>query len=157
MNINIEKTKAKKLYHECPKWFQEILDENFGIDFLKKKSYTDIKTFEDACNSVEVSENVKKLLSYNGIDKDMLASQAHAKLIIIAKAINMGWTPDWSDTNQKKWSPWFRLSSGFGFAGSNYNYTHTTTHVGSRLCFESEEKSTYAGKQFIEIYKDLLT
>ena len=157
MNLNIEKTEAKKLFPECPEWFQKILKENFGDDFFKKKSFTDIKTFEDACENLEISDNVKILLDYNGNDKDMISSQAHAKLIIITKEINQGWIPNWNDSNQKKWSPWFRLSSGFGFVDSHYGYSFTGTSVGSRLCFESEEKSTYAGKQFIEIYKDLLT
>jgi hypothetical protein len=49
------------------------------------------------------------------------------------------------------------LSSGFGFSGSYYSYTNADTCVSSRLCLETKEKATYAGKQFTEIYKDFLT
>ena len=82
--------------------------------------------------------------------------EAYVQLKIIVKAINEGWTPDWNDENEKKWNPWFKLSSGFGFVISNYTYTGTFTTVGSRLCFSSKEKSDYAATEFISIYEKLL-
>lgn len=77
---------------------------------------------------------------------------------MVAKAINKGWEPDWNNSNQYKWWPYFDLSSGFGFSYSDYGYGGTDTSAsGSRLCFESEDKSEYAATQFIEIYKQFLT
>ena len=78
-------------------------------------------------------------------------------LKMVAKAINQGWVPDWNNSDQKKWWPWFNLSSGFGFSDSCYYYGLASTAVGSRLCFETEEKSDYAANQFMEIYKEFLT
>ena len=157
MELKIDDNKAKKLYPEAPDWFKKELEEKFSKDLFLLKVFEKIKTFEDARKCVEISDNVKNLLEYNGIDRDMISSQAHAKLIIIAKAINNGWKPDWNNTDQRKWFPVFILSSGFGFVGSDYNYAYANSYVGSRLCFQSEEQSDYAGTQFIEIYKDLLT
>ncbi|MEI7424468.1 MAG: hypothetical protein WCK18_20370, partial [Prolixibacteraceae bacterium] len=65
--------------------------------------------------------------------------------------------PDWNNTDQRKWWPYFNLSSGFGFSYSFFGYGYASTFVGSRLCFETSEKSNYAANQFIDLYKEFLT
>lgn len=151
MKLELQKLTAKRLYPDAPEWFQEIMRESFGKDFFTKKDFRDIKTFEDACFELGISE------SDVYTDQDSDDEVAYKKLKVIAKAINQGWVPDWDNTNQRKWWPWFKLASGFGFSGSDYDFAGTITAVGSRLCFESEEKSDYAAKQFSEIYEQLLT
>jgi len=76
---------------------------------------------------------------------------AHAKLIIIANAINGDWVPDWSDWSQNKYSPWFNMDDGFSSDG--YADWSAGSSVSSRLCFESREKAEYVGRQFQELYK----
>jgi hypothetical protein len=49
------------------------------------------------------------------------------------------------------------LSSGFGFSGSCFGFVLTSAGVGSRLCFETEEKAGYSGTQFIGIWKVFIT
>lgn len=144
MKINLEK--AKKLYPESPEWFKEELAKQFGLK--KLCDWKAIRTFEDACEHLGVDVPV-----FESLTTDVIA---YLKLKIIIKAVNEGWVPDWNNKAQKKWSPWFVLSSGFGFAHSIYRYDLTGANVGSRLCFESEEKSTYVAKQFLEIYEDFL-
>ena len=79
-------------------------------------------------------------------------------LMVIFEAINDGWEPDFSNHNQAKYYPWpWVLSSGFGFSYSDFYYDITLTTVGSRLCFESQEKAIYAGKQFLNLYQEFLT
>jgi len=109
----------------------------------------------DACIELNIhpSSIINLFDTRDEFTKTILAFQ---KLIIIAKAINQGWTPDWSNFNQRKYYPYFNLSSGFGFGDSLYDCGNAHASVGSRLCFETEEKSTYTGKQFIDIYKDFL-
>jgi hypothetical protein len=48
------------------------------------------------------------------------------------------------------------LSSGFGFDASACYCDFAGTLVGSRLCFETKEKSDYAAQQFIDLYKSFL-
>ena len=86
----------------------------------------------------------------------MLASQAHLKIQIIAKALNEGWYPNWNDTNEYKYYPWFKASPGVGFSFSDYDFALTRSTVGSRLCFKSRDLAEYAGKQFIDIYNQFL-
>lgn len=152
MELKLEKKTAKKLYPEAPGWFQKVLNETFGSDIFRKRSFDEIKTFEDACDELGI-EIPTSLFS----DLDTPDEIAYKKLKVIVKAINQGWEPDWSNTNQKKWWPWFNLSSGFGFSDSNYGYPYTVTAVGSRLCFESEKKSDYTANQFVDLYEQFLT
>jgi len=98
-----------------------------------------IKSFEDACTKENIDPTALP-------DVSMIPEEfakpivANYKLMIVFKAINNGWRPDWSKTSQWKYFPWYRvLSSGFGFSNSGYNYVNTGASVGSRLCFESEE------------------
>jgi hypothetical protein len=149
MNITVQT--AEKLYKESPKWFQEQLEEFFGKKTFIQRKFTEIKTFQDACDELGIlPEDIQESAA------DTPDEIAYKKLKVIIKAINHGWQPDWNNTGQRKWWPWFKLSSGFGFDVSFYFCDYTFTFVGSRLCFESEEKSNYAAKQFLDIYKDFL-
>ena len=83
---------------------------------------------------------------------------ANYQLMVIAEALNEGWTPDWSNGKWDKWYPWFKMddssSAGrFSFGGSDVQ--GSDSGVGSRLCFKSEELADYAGTQFLELYREL--
>lgn len=122
-----------------------------------KENITDrVKTFQDACSLVVITPDMQNLLDYKGTDPDMLSSQAHMKLTIIARALNEGWKPDWSDSSQTKYTIWPKFDAGVGFSDCDYAYSVTTTDVGSRLCYKSEELAKYAFNQFNDIYCHLL-
>ncbi len=110
-----------------------------------------IKTFEDACKEAGITED--QVFSTT----DTPDEKAFKKLKLIIKVINEGWVPDWNNLSQRKWFPWFRLSSGFGFSHSFFFYVISDSGVGSRLCFETEEKCDYVASQFLEIYEEFIT
>jgi hypothetical protein len=114
-----------------------------------------IKTFEDACD--EIGINPSKFNSkVKNLDKDTIA---YEKLKIIAKVLNEGWQPDWNDSNECKYYPWFKMAkSAFGFSHTGYDFadTYAGANIGSRLCLKSSELSDYFGKQFESIWKDYL-
>ena len=117
--------------------------------------YIDIKTFEDACVVLKLdSDKVIPDFSLFPIE-DQAAMQAHSKLIIIAKAINGDWIPNWEDYDEYKYYPWFEMgsSSGVGFSYLGCDYWYAASTVGSRLCFKDRETAKYVGKQFLELYK----
>jgi hypothetical protein len=117
--------------------------------------YTNIKTFEDACKvlNLDAATVIPDFSLFPEADKEAMI--AHAKLIIIAKAINGDWTPDWTNGQWDKYYPWFVMGSpsGGGFSYYDYDLWYTISYVGSRLCFESSEKAKYAGNQFQDLYK----
>jgi hypothetical protein len=153
--LQLEKQTAVRLYKSVPKWFQETLVSSFGSECFSGKITDRVKTFEDALD--EADEETKRRYQETINDDDTPDECAFKKLKLIIKVINEGWSPNWEDTNEKKWYPWFKVSSGFGFSDSDYFCTSAGTNVGSRLCFSSEEKSDYVAQQFIDLYKEFLT
>jgi hypothetical protein len=145
--------------------FDEASDENkkllmnlFGKNKFKPKKIVErVKTFEDACAIVQPGENLKILLDYDGDDGDLLSSQAHLKIAIIAKALNEGWQPDWTNSIEYKYVPWFKHKSSFGLSYYDCAYWFTDAIVGSRLCFRTKELAEYAATQFTDIYNTFLT
>ncbi|MDH7463954.1 hypothetical protein QEG73_21815 [Chitinophagaceae bacterium 26-R-25] len=113
-----------------------------------------IKTFDDACRALGID---KVQIGIVGLDKDCESIEAYLKLIVIARALNEGWEPDWSNSSEGKYMPWFEHKSGFGLAYGDYDFWFSCAGVGSRLCFKSKELAIYAGKQFADIYNDYLT
>ena len=122
----------------------------------KQQSITErIKTFEDACAYLDLNpiDVLPPETIYNA--KFLIAS---AKLAIITKALNEGWEPNWDNSSEWKYYPWFDIrSSGGGFSFYVYGGGTTRSFVGSRLCFKSRGLATYAGTQFLYIYKDFMT
>ena len=158
-NLEITKDNAHKAYKATDANGKKLLEELLGKENLVPQKVTDrIKTFEDVLEALgELPSNLKILLDYNGTDGDLISSQAHLKLTLIARALNEGWTPDWSDSSQRKYVPWFKEKSGFGLSCGDFDTWFTNTGVGSRLCFKTSELAVYAATQFADIYNDFLT
>lgn len=91
--------------------------------------------------------------SCDGLDRDEIAYRI---IKLLAKSLNEGWTPDWSNSNEYKYYPWFEMrgSSGFRFYGLVSWRTYSV--VGSRLCFKSRELAEHAGKHFQSVYEDFM-
>ena len=115
-----------------------------------------VKSYEDACavlglNPAELDVTV------SGFGTDSNSIKAYGKLVVIARALNEGWTPDWTNSDEYKYYPWFKYDgAGFGFSGTCYVCWSADAGVGSRLCFKTDALAEYAGKQFIEIYNEFL-
>ncbi|WP_340112641.1 hypothetical protein [Maribellus mangrovi] len=144
MGASVKLTDAVTKLNEARELVADFIDQQIAEDWR-------VKSFNDACDRLGLDPN--SILTA----ADTPDEAAYKKLKVIAKAINNGWEPNWDDTDEKKWWPWFNLSSGFGFSLSSYYYGRSYTTVGSRLCFESKEKSTYAAETFLSIYEELLT
>lgn len=116
-----------------------------------------IKSFEDACNKVGIDPAA--LPNVSMLPEQMQnALVAQYKLWVIAKALNDGWEPDWTNDDEYKYYPWFYMqdgSSGLGFSDPGFDDDYAGTAVGSRLCFKSSELARYAGKTFLELYRQV--
>lgn len=93
-------------------------------------------------------------------EKHAKAMVAIYKLITIAEAWNKAdkFVPDFDNTNQLKWFPWFKKqgSAGFVYANTNNAATRTYANVGSRLCFATSDRARQFGEQFIDLWNDFL-
>lgn len=110
-----------------------------------------VKTFEDACKVLNITGEVFSASFHDALTPDVAAIEAHLKLMIIIKALNEGWIPNWDNDDEEKYYPWFNMESGFGLNHVTYDYAYSL--VGSRLCFKNEDLATYAAKQFLDLYK----
>lgn len=135
---------------KCAKWVNGIL--TLVNDDVTKR----IKTLEDACN--ELGENHQYVRAYREWMRISYAEcedvAAYMKLRIIAAALNGGWEPTF-DKDEERWYPWFKIKQGGLVYVNAYNagsYSHA--YYGVRLAFKSKGLAEYAGKQFIDIYKD---
>ncbi len=156
MELKIKKETAKEIYDESPLGLRKILEETFGIDYFKKLNWKDFKTFDDLCRAIDTTE-----AEFNRKwDPDLFdpSTIAFEKLKVCTRAYNQDWPFDAYNTDQYKYYPYFKVSSsGFGFSDTGYNCADAYTSVGSRLCFESEEKARHAGMTFIKLFEDFIT
>lgn len=77
-----------------------------------------IASFEDACKKLKISNTLPDVSMLPIDEQDAVVSWY--KIVIIAKAINGKWVPNFLDSNQKKWYPFFTYnasSAGFRFFG----------------------------------------
>jgi hypothetical protein len=144
---------------EIPKGFEIAnFDTTTGTVSFKEKPKNIkevIKTFEDVLKHFDIDEDDFMELN-EGLEAD---ETAYRQIKLIVKALNEGWIPDWTNSSESKYFPWFDMSSSSGsvFSCGGYGYRDSGSHVGSRLCFKSRDLAEYAGKQFTEIYKSYMT
>ena len=146
--IELSLEKARELYGKNTEMDQLLL-ANFSEKELTKKDWRELKTFTDCLESL----GIEKI--FNWIELNETTDEfAYRQLKIIVKAINQGWVPDWKDSSQYKYFPWFEIdkASCFGLF-VDLSASSVDMALGSRLCFESSEKAKYAAEQFIDIYK----
>ena len=133
--------------------------------FYKEEDYEEItdrvKTYEDACKVLGVEPINEQNAKAQGFRSDEIARR---KLETIAAALNEGWKPDWNNTDQYKYYPYFYIqenAKGKGSAGLSYAYTdnaatNATAYFGSRLCFYASRLARYASNQFTDLYEQIL-
>lgn len=121
------------------------------VNQIKKQSahYTDIKTFEDACNVVDIDlETFEE--SHGHLPPHVYA---YMQLTIISQALNGGTNMSYEDMNEFKYYPCFYAKGsrrGFSFDGCGCYVADS--NVASRLTYKSREIAKYAGEQFLDIY-----
>lgn len=123
--------------------------------------YRTIKSFKEACKKTDKRYWLNRLAIF--LIKLFLprefgkAIAAIYRLMIVFKAVNDGWRPDWNDRNQPKWSPWFWvLPSGVGFSDSITYDDDEDADLGSRLCCETSAKLRYIMDTFEEEFKEFM-
>jgi hypothetical protein len=120
----------------------------------KPKSIMDtIKTMDDVYASKYLTEDDKRFFKF----KDMLTKDelAYFNAKCIAKVLNEGHVFK-MDGSENRYYPYFYLSSGFVFDIALCDVSIADAASASALCFLSRELALYAGKQFEEVYRDLI-
>jgi len=156
MTLELTKSAALKAFNEGDDRDKALLERLYGKEVFSQKITDRVKTFEDACEVL--GQNPEYALSdIDTCSEDNDAIIAFAKLSIIRKALNEGWKPDYTNSSEPKYFPWFKYNAGSGFSLLAVGYDDTNSAVGARLSFKSRELAEYAGKQFADLYNVLFT
>lgn len=153
---------------------------DFILEEIESKEINDIVTsYEEARKYLGGKPNndftvAKKVVSGNCVKLDEVTrlvkdiNPSHVKALIalnelftIAQAWNKEdeFEPDFSNSNQYKYFPWFVYdngSAGFVCANTYPTASSTSAYIGSRLCFKTPERARQFGEQFIDLWNDVL-
>lgn len=176
--LKINKATVISCFNNASEETKDALKHLFG-EKIFEFDYTSIKTFEDACNRIRVSANALSAVGSH-FNRAFVQANALYKLIIIQEAINDGqpldedgdaWYPYWvlyskeeiaeMGEDKRKANNIKLLScvsslhaedAGVRGATAGSRGAVADTFYGFPLCFGSEEKALYAGKQFESLY-----
>ena len=73
------------------------------------------------------------------------------EISMFAKVLNEGWDPDYGNSNEAKYYPYFDMSSGFSF--NNVFYTLTLSDSAARHVFKTEALACFAGCTIMGHYR----
>ena len=109
-------------------------------------------------NCVQIADVTRLVQDVN--PKHIKALIALNELFTIAQAWNKAddFVPDFSNSMQDKWFPWFvydKGAAGFVYAYSHNTPSSTTAAIGSRLCFKTRNRAIQFGKQFVDLYNQV--
>ena len=144
------------------------------------KDCKSIRSYKDACKALGESVD-EETLKKAGVPKHIIAQM---KLELICKALWGGEVKVYPDPNGNcsYWYPRFALYkqneidtmsdeqrrcllssvalngayAGFGFLYTIYRSSYSTAYYGFRLCLDTEEKTEYFGKQFLELWAEAI-
>lgn len=152
---------------------------DFSLEEIEEKDINEVVTnFEEARKYLHGKPNAdftvsKKMLSGNSLPLDgvtnlvkdlnprhLNALVALNKLFSIADAWNKadGFVPDFSDSSQYKYFPWFvydKDAAGFVYAYANNAASYTSANFGSRLCFKTANRARQFGEKFADLYNQV--
>lgn len=155
--LQIKQDSLLVAFRNAGKEGKQVLSDLFGKQVALYDNITDrVKSFEDACQVLGISTNVPEV---KGLPrKHQKAIIANYKLIIIAEALNEGWKPNWQDSDEYKYYPWFDMSNpaGVGFSYTYNTASNTIANIGSRLCLKNRELAIYFGQTFTDLFNDSL-
>lgn len=155
--LQIKQDSLLVAFRNAGKEGKQVLSDLFGKQVALYDNITDrVKSFEDACQVLGISTNVPEV---KGLPrKHQKAIIANYKLIVIAEALNEGWKPNWQDSDEYKYYPWFDMSNpaGVGFSSTYTSASLTGANFGSRLCLKNRELAIYFGQTFTDLFNDSL-
>lgn len=178
-NITLNKARIRDIYDNSSREEKRFIEKIFGTEPFEF-DYRDIKSFEDACKHLDISNYVPANRECFDID-DQAAMQSEAtyKLLVICKALCNG---KYTDEDGDSWFPYYWLYSkqelasmgdeqrkakgiqllsacsadvaeyaGVRSANVFYRGADTIAYYGFPLCANSKEMAEYLDEQFRDL------
>lgn len=147
--------KTKSVTIDIPQGYEVDQEKSTFTNIVFKEIPKDItekiKTVEDACKELGESDTevitLRQLESIKGLSQRVVDNQ---RLIVVIKALNEGWYPDWSK-NDYKYSPVFYMRDSQVFH-CVFDWSTGASFPASSL-LKSRELVRYITSQFLDLYK----
>jgi hypothetical protein len=103
-------------------------------------------------NDLEVI-NLKQLQKVD-VSEHIIANQS---AIVIVKALNEDWTPNWNNSSERKYFIWWNMVDG-KFSYDCYDVWESYSHISARLCLKSSKLCEDIGKngEIVKIFKSFM-
>ena len=140
------------------------IPQGYEIDSLDKATGV-VKLKEKPKKLTERIKTVDDLLAANSLTRDQFNQSciglsddevAYRIIKMLARTLNEGWIPDWSNSSEYKYYPWFEMRGSSGFRFDDCDNWASHSYVGSRLCFKTRELAEHAAKHFTPEYERLM-
>lgn len=154
MTVTTQNTQELKI--EIPEGFEiDSFDKESGKIKIKAKPksvFEQFRTVEDVLSYYKLS--VEQFNSrHQGMTEDV---QAYCFLKMLVAALNDGWIPNWDNSNEYKYYPYFDMRGSSGFRFDDYDHWNSGSNVGSRLAYKSRELAEHAAKHFAAEYRKFM-
>lgn len=156
--ITVKPEDLKKLYNMASDELKANFEETFGKDVFGPQVPEHEQIYLAACAAKGMAPDaIDNVVMPAELAEHHTAFKTFMKLTLITEHINGGWVPDFNNSSEYKWAPWYKMGAGFGFSRSACGSTLSDTYVGSRLRYKTEEESNKYGKALQPYYQQLLT
>lgn len=148
---------ARKLYQSHPE-FRASLETTFGKEFFNGDITSIISSIEDAFDYAGISLNDPEVVPYqNPKNKDQIAVNAFAKLIVGNRVLNEGVELSFANSDQPKYRPYLEYKPGFGLSCNGYATAYSYATVGVRLSFAKPALAIHAPKVYNKEYNEMMS
>jgi len=113
--LQIDKANALKAHEDANIKGKILLENLFGKNIFLKDIKDRIKNFDDVLNENGITKEDFEN-SCKGLELDEIA---YRKAKLVCLAFNEGWKPNWNNSKEYKYSPWFKMDGGFSYNGGN--------------------------------------
>jgi len=110
-------------------------------------------TYPEVCK--RLGEKEITLKDFKQFDEDLSKKLLNTAIINqLVKYFNQGWKPNWKDTDEYKWYPYYTLNNKGGLV-FYHSFVYHSRFCGSVGLFKTKEICDFIGKTFIDIYEKI--
>jgi hypothetical protein len=152
--LELDGETALRLYPTAAPEFKEMLEQNFGKEFFVCKKITErIRDYNDILEMSHVTASADDIKVVGFDDAENNVVKALIQKMRIAKVYNEGWLPKRGD---RRYYPYYNVSSGFVFVGTDYGGVDAVSASASRLCLKSEELTRDMASKFRQVDENFI-
>jgi hypothetical protein len=142
--IQLAKYAAITFSEEYNEWLKETKKEKKiiqKVDYKKINSMSDVYRINGINNLTTLPDTKERY---------------YEDLILITKAFNGNWRPNYNDSNQHKYFNFFKTKFKFSHNFSIDFYNGKSLNLNPRLVFKDKKRAEYAGKKFFKQYEKFI-